>query len=44
MWLAYPYAWRGFVGAKKKTSEDLLVFNPNTTKLLNIPERSSVIV
>ncbi len=26
--LAYPYDWRGFVGAKKKTSMGLLVFNP----------------
>jgi hypothetical protein len=26
--LAYPYDWRGFVGAKKKTRVDLSVFNP----------------
>jgi hypothetical protein len=26
--LAYPYDVRGFVGAKKKTSVDLLLFNP----------------
>ncbi len=26
--LVYPYVWRGFVGAKKKTSLVLLVFNP----------------
>jgi hypothetical protein len=24
--LAYPYAWKGFVGAKKKTNVCLLVF------------------
>jgi hypothetical protein len=24
----HPYDWRGFEGPKKKTSSDLLVFNP----------------
>jgi hypothetical protein len=26
--IAHPYDWRGFVGAKEKTSVGLLVFNP----------------
>jgi hypothetical protein len=25
-WLAYPYDWRGFVGAKKRTSVGLSVY------------------
>jgi hypothetical protein len=40
--LAYSYDWRGFVGAKKKTSLCLAVFNSSmiysdyTTRVINI--------
>ncbi len=35
--LAYPYDWRGFMGAKKKTSVGLLVFNTPWRTLYNKP-------
>ncbi len=46
--LAYPYDWRGFVGAKKKMSVGLLVFSPlwyiHTLifMAMRIAERSSI--
>jgi hypothetical protein len=33
---AYPYDWRGFVGAKKKTSVVLSVFNSSTVYIHNV--------
>ncbi len=34
--LAYPYYWRGLVGAKMKTSVGLLVFNSSMTRSVPI--------
>jgi hypothetical protein len=42
--LVYPYYGKGFVGAKKKTSVDLLAYNSSMIKGINILKAAHAIL